>query len=297
MLKNADVALYVAKASGRRNLKVFNAGMRVDVERRHGMISRARRALEEDSIVPYYQPKVELGSGRIAGLEALLRWRHPEQGIQTPDTISAAFEDLALAAEISDRIVERLVVDVRDWLDRGYDFGHVAFNAAAAELRAGDFADRLLERLEKALIPPSAIQMEVTETVFLGRGAEYVHRTLDTLSEAGIRIALDDFGTGYASLSHLKEFPVHLLKIDKSFIRNLRPDTEDGAIVDAVIGLGRSLQIDVIAEGIETVAQRDTLVAMGCLYGQGYLYSRPIPAAQVGRACSPHGLPRIADAA
>ena len=297
LLKNADVALYVAKSSGRKILKIFHPDMRADVELRHGMISKARKALEEDSIIPYYQPKIELATGRIAGFEALLRWRHPRRGIQAPDTIWAAFDDLTLAAEISDRMVDRVVSDVREWLDRGYRFDHVAFNAAAAELRAADFAERLLERLDEAAVPARCIQVEVTETVFLGRGAEYVEHTLKTLSENGIRIALDDFGTGYASLSHLKAFPVDLLKIDRSFVRHLQTTAEDGAIVDAVIGLGKSLRIDVIAEGIETRAQHDSLVALGCKYGQGFLYSRPMAATEVGRICAGDAKGRLAAAA
>ena len=297
LLKNADVALYAAKSSGRRNLKVFNTSMRSDVEQRHKMISTARRALREDTIIPYYQPKVELVSGKLAGFEALLRWRHPDKGIQTPETIRAAFDDLALAAEISDRMIDRVILDVSDWLSRGLDFDHVAFNAGAAELRAGDFAEKLLERMERAEIPARCLQMEITETVFLGRGAEYVERTLKTLSESGILIALDDFGTGYASLSHLKEFPVDFLKIDRSFVRHLQTNLEDSAIVDAVVGLGKSLKIDVIAEGIETRAQHDTLVALGCRYGQGFLYARPMAAARVARLCIEGGLPTIAAAA
>jgi diguanylate cyclase (GGDEF)-like protein len=288
LLKNADIALYAAKSSGRKNLKIFDSSMRFDGERQHLMIAAGRKALRENAILPYYQPKVELASGRIAGFEALLRWRDPGKGIQSPQTIMAAFDDLTLAAEISDRMIDCVIADVGDWLAKGLQFHHVAFNAGAAELRAVDFAERLLERLERAAIPTSCIQMEVTETVILGRGAEYLERTLRTLSEAGIRIALDDFGTGYASLSHLKDFPVDLLKIDRSFVRNLQANAEDAAIVDAVVGLGRSLRIDVIAEGIETRAQHDRLIGLGCRYGQGFLYSRPVAAARVAGLCA-HG--------
>lgn len=280
LLKHSDLALYAAKASGRGVLKLFEPGMRADTQRRHSMISIAKKALSDNLIVPHYQPKVELSSGRIAGFEALLRWRHLRHGIQSPETIKAAFEDLTLAAEISDRMIELVIADVREWLDRGVDFQHVAINAAAAEFRRGDFAERLLDRLERASIPSRCIQLEVTETVFLGRGAEYVERALRTLSRNGVSIALDDFGTGFASLSHLKQFPVHIIKIDRSFIRDLQLDTGDGAIVDAVINLGKSLRIDVVAEGIETAAQHETLLALGCKYGQGFLYGKAEPAWQ-----------------
>ena len=278
LLKYADLALYVAKGSGRGTLKVFEAGMRADAQRRDSMISLARTAIADDLILPYYQPKVEMSTGRVAGFEALLRWRHPRLGLQLPDSIKAAFEDLSIAAEISDRMIERVIADVRSWLDDGIDPGHVAINAAAAEFRRGDFAERLLERMEKAQVPARCIQLEVTETVFLGRGGDYVERALTTLNAHGVAIALDDFGTGFASLSHLKQFPVHIIKIDRSFVRDLQLDGGDGAIVDAVISLGRSLSIDVVAEGIETAAQHDTLLALGCKYGQGFLYGRAEPA-------------------
>jgi EAL domain-containing protein (putative c-di-GMP-specific phosphodiesterase class I) len=173
---------------------------------------------------------------------------------------------------------DRVLADVGDWLKAGVEFGHVAINSAAAEFRRGDFAERLLERMDAASIPHRCIQLEVTETVFLGRGAEYVERALQTLSAAGVAIALDDFGTGFASLSHLKQFPVHIIKIDRSFVRDLQLDGGDGAIVDAVISLGKSLRIDVVAEGIETAAQHDTLLALGCRYGQGFLYGKAEPA-------------------
>ncbi|WP_114955126.1 putative bifunctional diguanylate cyclase/phosphodiesterase [Sphingosinicella terrae] len=286
LLKYADVALYVAKSSGRRNLKIFDPRMLSAVEVRHGMVSTARQALKSGSIVPYYQPKIELASGRVAGFEALLRWRDPARGMQTPDTIMAAFEDAGVASAISNRMIDSVLTDVRQWLDRGVAFDHVAFNASATELRAPDFAERLIERLHRAAIPARCVQIEVTETVFLGRGAEAVEGTLRSLSSAGVRIGLDDFGTGFASLSHLKSFPVDLLKIDRSFIRNLQTDLEDGAIVDAVIGLGRSLRIEVVAEGVETAAQHETLAALGCRYGQGFLYSRPVAAEEVIGLCS-----------
>jgi diguanylate cyclase (GGDEF)-like protein/PAS domain S-box-containing protein len=296
LMKHADIALYVAKASGRGNLKLFHAHMRAEMQNRISMLALARNAIDKDWIVPFYQPKLDLRTGRVAGFEALLRWRHPGRGIQGPETISAAFEDLTIAGGISDRMVDKVIEDVRRWRGEGVDFRHVAINASAAEFRSGDFAERLLERLEKAQVPPSCLQLEVTETVFLGRGAESVERTLRMLSQAGITIALDDFGTGYASLSHLKQFPVDLLKIDRSFVRDLGQQPDAAAIVRAVINLGHSLEIEIVAEGIETAAQEARLLAQGCDYGQGYLYSPAVPAAEVAailaRLAEPERLPR-----
>jgi diguanylate cyclase (GGDEF)-like protein/PAS domain S-box-containing protein len=281
LMKHADIALYVAKAAGRGNLKLFQPAMRSEMQNRISMLALARDAIEKHWITPFYQPKVDLRTGAVAGFEALLRWRHPGKGFQSPDTIAAAFEDLTIATGLSDRMIEGVIADVRSWLDSDVRFGHVAINAAAAEFRTGDFAERLLERLEAAGVPPRVIQLEVTETVFLGRGADCVERTLKTLSAAGVTIALDDFGTGYASLSHLKQFPVDLLKIDKSFVRDLCLTPDAAAIIRAVIHLGHSLDVRIVAEGIETRAQAASLLAQGCDFGQGYLYSRAVPAAEV----------------
>lgn len=281
LLKNADVALYAAKDAGRGTFRLFEPSFRAEMQRRNSMLSLARDAISEERILPFYQPKVDLRTGRLHGFEALLRWDHPEKGIQSPATIDAAFKDFGLAAAISDRMIAQVIHDMRGWLDRGLQFDHVAVNAAAAEFRRGDFAERLLGQMRAAGIPAENIQIEVTETVFLGRGAEYVERALKELSSAGVKIALDDFGTGYASLSHLKQFPVNIIKIDRSFIRDLHEDPEDEAIVRAVISLGRSLDIAIVAEGIETLAQSAFLRKFDCGYGQGFLFGAAAPAAEV----------------
>lgn len=281
LLKNADIALYAAKIQDRGRIAVFKAAMRAEMQIRSSKLSMARHALQEDLIVPYYQPKVELRSGKLIGFEALLRWRDPRRGIQLPGSIDAAFEDLELARELTGRMVSQALSDIRRWLDAGLDFGHVAVNASAADFKDEAFATRLLERLEASRIPTKCVQVEVTETVFLGRGAEYVERALKTLSTSGIKIALDDFGTGYASLSHLKQFPVDIVKIDRSFLRDVQTSAENAAIIRTVLSLGRSLDLDVIAEGIETAEQEDYLISQGCQFGQGYLYGKASAASRV----------------
>jgi EAL domain-containing protein (putative c-di-GMP-specific phosphodiesterase class I) len=291
LLKNADVALYAAKAAGRANLKLFRSEMRREMQQRLSMLNLARDALAHRRILPFYQPKLDLRTGRVAGFEALLRWQHPMMGAQSPATISAAFEDLSLAAEISDQMVSAVIADLVRWRDEGLDVGHVALNAAAAEFRRGDFADKLLERLHIAGLPPSLLQVEVTETVFLGRGAECVERALKLLSGAGVGIALDDFGTGYASLSHLKQFPVDFIKIDRSFVRDLEDDPDDAAIIDAVVNLGRSLGIRTVAEGVENERQHEFLLALGCDLGQGFLYGKAAEAGAVAATLAPRTVP------
>jgi diguanylate cyclase (GGDEF)-like protein/PAS domain S-box-containing protein len=281
MLKNADIALYAAKAAGRGIVTRFEPHMRDDVQRRNSMVQLARNALGDDRIVPYYQPKLDLANRTLAGFEALLRWRTPRGRIGTPASLEAAFEDSEVAAQISDRMIDRVITDMRGWLDRGVDFGSVAVNASAAEFRRDNFAERVLEQLRRADIPTRCFQLEITETVFLGRGAEYVHRALALLNMRGVKIALDDFGTGYASLRHLKQFPVDILKIDQGFVRDMTLDPGDEAIIHAVINLGDSLGIKIVAEGIETIEQERRLVELGCNFGQGFLFSRAVSAKRV----------------
>jgi diguanylate cyclase (GGDEF)-like protein/PAS domain S-box-containing protein len=278
LLKSADMALYAAKGAGRGIARMFDPSIRDHMQKRVSMLALGRKALQDGQIFPYYQPKVDLQTGEVSGFEALLRWRHPRRGICLPGTIAACFEDYDLANEISDRIIDCAIADMRAWLDQGLAFGSIAINAGASEFRSGKFAASILRRLEQAKVPTSCFQLEVTETVFLGRGAECVENDLKLLSSQGVKIALDDFGTGFASLRHLKQFPVHIIKIDKSFVSDMNRLQDDAAIVRAVINLGQSLGMDVVAEGIETVNQAAELRQMGCGYGQGFLFSKAIPA-------------------
>ena len=284
LLKSADIALYAAKAQARGSLATFEPQMRADLQRRSSMLSIARDVVRDDRVMPFYQPKVALDSGHVCGFEALLRWRHPLLGPQSPATIAAAFEDLELAVDLSERMLERIVGDMRRWLDDGVEFGRIAFNLSPAEFRREDLADRILGRLARAQVPVERLELEVTETVFVGRGAECVATTLETFSRAGVHIALDDFGTGYASLTHLKAFPVHTIKIDRSFVSNLDTDAGDAAIIDAVVALGHRLGMTVVAEGVETAAQARYLLTQGCDMAQGYLFGESVPRERVPAA-------------
>jgi diguanylate cyclase (GGDEF)-like protein/PAS domain S-box-containing protein len=281
LLKSADIALYVAKASERGAFKKFEHKHRAGLRQRAEMVSIARSALNEGRVVPFYQPKLALRDRSIDGFEALARWRHPNGSMQLPGTIAAAFEDLEVATAISRTMIDAVIGDMQHWLDRGLAFGHVAVNAGAAEFRSDNFAEDLLARLDRAGIPTSRFQLEVTETVFLGQGAESVERALKLLDAEGMRIALDDFGTGYASLRQLRHFPVHVLKIDQGFVEGMLGNAADAAIISAVVNLGKSLSIGVVAEGIETLEQEARLRELGCEFGQGYLYSKAVPSASV----------------
>ncbi|MFT3966855.1 MAG: EAL domain-containing protein [Sphingobium sp.] len=277
LLKAADLALYASKAKGRGRLTLFHPSLRAEAQQRSSMIQLARDAVEHDLITPYYQPRVDLATGRVLGYEALLRWHHPRLGVQLPGSIAAAFDHAEIAVALTETMLAAVTRDIRAWLDAGRDPGRVAMNASAADFLRGDFADYVLDALSRAGVPTRNFEIEVTETVFLGRGAEHVEGTLARFAAAGVRIALDDFGTGYASLSHLKQYPVDVLKIDRSFVRNLERDSGDVAIIDAIVKLGSSLGLEVVAEGVETEMQKDILLRHGCMIGQGFLLGYPEP--------------------
>jgi diguanylate cyclase (GGDEF)-like protein/PAS domain S-box-containing protein len=278
LLKAADIALYVGKHGQRGSVSLFHPSMRAGMQRRASMLNVARMAVRERRIIPFYQPKVVLADGSLAGFEALLRWRHHSLGIQTPDTVAAAFEDVNLAIAISDTMIEGVAHDLRKWLDRGFEPGRIAINLSPAEFRQDQLADRVLEPFHRLDIPLDRLELEITETVLLARDVERVSNSLARFHQAGVKIALDDFGTGYASLTHLKEFPVDVIKIDRGFVGNLYEGSDDAAIVEAIIGLARGMGMEVVAEGIEDERQARFLAERGCTYGQGYLFSRPLSA-------------------
>ncbi|MBM6593321.1 putative bifunctional diguanylate cyclase/phosphodiesterase [Microvirga pudoricolor] len=281
LMKDADLALYSAKAQGRNRAVLFSPDMRNLVEHRATMTRDIQEALQEGQIVPFYQPKVNLVTGEVIGFEALARWDHPQQGLLSPSAFPLAFNDPELSALMGEHIVRQVAADIRRWLDQGVKCGRVAVNLSTSQFSWIGLSRRFLDILEAAGVPPHYLDVEITETVFLGRASVHVMTALQQFHEHGIRIALDDFGTGYASLIHLKQFPVDDIKIDQSFIRDVDRDSESAAIVVAVIDLGKSLCMDVIAEGVETVEQALFLRDHGCPFVQGNLYSLPLRAEAV----------------
>ena len=277
MIKNADIALYRAKDEGRNRSVVFDPSMRSALEQRIELLRDVRAAITAKEFVLYYQPVVDIESHSVVGFEALMRWDHPEQGVLTPDRFMAAFEDQDLSLKLGDLAFETSLKQMRDWIDAGVEFGRVAVNISAAQFRSGRLAEEVQERLARWNVPCSRLTIEVTENVYMGWGAEMVADTVRALHKAGVMIALDDFGTGYASLANLRQFPIDRLKIDKSFVQNI----EDAAIVKAVITLGTSMGMKVVAEGVEDQAQLDALAGYGCDQIQGYHFSRPMPADRV----------------
>ncbi|GAA3894500.1 EAL domain-containing protein [Sphingomonas limnosediminicola] len=271
LFKLADTALYALKAEGRGGTKLFHSYMREEAQRAASQLNLARLAVTDASVRPHYQPKIRLSTGEIAGFEALLRWEHPTQGLQLPETIEEAFKDYELASKIGSLMHAKVMSDLHSWRRCDVNFGRISINASPAEFLRDDYAERLLETLATRGLPPTCLEIEITEHVLMAQGSKYVSRALAALKNAGITIALDDFGTGHSSLSHLRDFPVDVVKIDKSFVKQMTLDPQIVAIVTAVINLAKSLQIESVAEGVETKDQADLLLAAGCGLAQGFL--------------------------
>ena len=253
-----------------------------------------KTAIAQRQFVPFYQPQISIHSGRICGFEALARWRQPQRGLLGPVIFGSAFDNHELAIAIGRQLFAQIIADIRIWTDIGLPFGRIAVNASAAELDHPDYARWVLAELEAAAVPASMIEIEVTEGVLFGKTVDRVQANLRCLHEAGMRIALDDFGTGYASLTHLKQFPIGVLKIDRSFIRNIESSGADASIVTAVIEMARGLDIEVVAEGIERPFQYDFLRRAGCDGGQGYLFAKPMAGGDVPHFVeSRNALPRL----
>lgn len=281
LMKDADIALYRAKESGRSRAVIYTSAARDVMERRVSILREVRQGLALSEFVPHYQPKISLKTGEIVGFEALARWRHPRLGLLTPAYFGSAFDDHDLSGAMAASIIRQVAMDMRRWLDQDLEFGRVAVNLASADFSDKALATKMLAILRQARVPASRLEIEVTETVLLGRQTQDSAAILKEFHEAGISIALDDFGTGFASLTHLKQFPVDHIKIDQSFIRNLETDKADMAIVIAVVSLGRSLGMTITAEGVEKVGQASRLRELGCDYVQGYLYAKPAVAQRV----------------
>ncbi|CUA86953.1 PAS domain S-box/diguanylate cyclase (GGDEF) domain [Chelatococcus sambhunathii] len=281
LLKSADIALYRAKAEGRNRFVTYTPALRAAVEERIALVEDVRRGLRAREIVPYYQPKVCLASGRIVGFEALARWNHPDRGLLTPASFSVAFEDPELSRALGEQVLACVTADMRHWLDHGLAPVQVAVNVSPAEFSDRRLASSIMEMLDRRGIPARWIEVEITEAVFLDQMLADAAATLQELHAAGFSIALDDFGTGYASLSHLKRFPIDHIKIDKSFIHEIERNEDDEAIVSAVIHLGHRMKMQITAEGVETLSQASRLHELGCDNAQGHLYAGAMSACDV----------------
>jgi diguanylate cyclase (GGDEF)-like protein/PAS domain S-box-containing protein len=278
LLGNADLALHKAKASGRGKYVFFDRGLRNELETRVSLERQLERAVEADEFELYYQPQVDLASGKLIAVEALIRWRHPDRGIVAPDDFMPAVNASPLSDTVAQWVLETACQQARQWQEEGHRI-RIAVNLAPSQLQSDDLAPAVLSILHGTGLAPDLLELEITEDI-LFRDDLRALEVFRQIRDLGVNIAFDDFGTGYASLTYLKKFCFERLKIDRGFVRDLRVDPYDAAIVATTIELGNRLGLKVVAEGIEDRATADLLLKMGCKEGQGFYFGRPMPVAQ-----------------
>jgi diguanylate cyclase (GGDEF)-like protein len=276
LLRQADQAMYQAKLAGKSRYHFFDADQDSSLRGHHESVERIRLALERREFVLYYQPKVNMRSGKVVGAEALIRWQHPERGLLSPALFLPVIEDDPLAIAIGEWVIDTALQQIEVWRDAGLDLP-VSVNVGARQLQQPDFMDHLQALLAAhPRVAPSRLELEILETSALNDMAQ-VSAVIEACSQRGVTFALDDFGTGYSSLTYLKRLRVTLLKIDQSFVRDMLDDPDDLNILAGVIGLADAFKRGVIAEGVETVAHGTALLHMGCELAQGFGIARPMP--------------------
>jgi diguanylate cyclase (GGDEF)-like protein/PAS domain S-box-containing protein len=282
LIKNADLAMYQAKENGRNNYQFFEKDMNVRALERQSVEENLCFALDREELVMHYQPKINLKTGEITGVEALIRWQHPERGLIGPLQFISVAEDCGLMLPIGNWVLRESCRQAKAWQDAGLRPIEMAVNVSSVEFRNEDFLEGVRTILEETGLSPHYLGLELTESVLM-QHAEFTVPVLKKLKAMGVRLAIDDFGTGYSSLSYLRQFPIDTLKVDQSFVNGINADTDDATIINAVINMGSNLKHRVIAEGVETVEQVAFLQAHGCDEGQGFYFSRPVPAPQFAK--------------
>lgn len=280
LIKNADAAMYKAKDKGRHNYHFYTKELTSSAYNRVMLETSLRQAIENNELTIYYQPQISLKDRKVYGVEALVRWEHPELGLLTPEKFLQIAEDSRLIVPLGKWILLTACTQMAQWKKEGIDIQLVAVNLAEAQIRDPNLVDTVKEILDKSDCSCEQLELEITET-FIMKETEHSINTLNALRDMGVSLAIDDFGTGYSSLSYLKKLPVNKLKIDRSFVADITSDNEDAAIIRAIIALGSSMNLDIIAEGIETKSQETFLKDHACQYGQGFLYAKPMPAEKI----------------
>ena len=275
LIKSADTAMYHAKGKGRNNYQFFKSEMNTRAVERLIIENNLRLALEKQQFILYYQPKVNLNTGQITGVEALLRWQHDEWGEVVPDIFVPVAEDTGLIIPIGRWVLRQACMQAKIWQGAGLQDITLAINISAQEFLQKDFVAGVRAILIETGLAAHFLELEITESVLM-RDAECSKNILQQLKKMGIKLAVDDFGTGYSSLSYLQRFPIDVLKIDRSFVQNIESAKDDGIIVSAIISMGNSLKLKVVAEGVETPSQLAFLKARQCEEGQGYFFSHPL---------------------
>jgi EAL domain-containing protein (putative c-di-GMP-specific phosphodiesterase class I) len=277
---HAEAALHQAKQQGRGLLRFFSPEMSQRARERLRLEAELRHAIEHDELLLYYQPQIDLKSGEIVGLEALVRWRHPQRGLVPPGEFIPLAEESGLVVELGAWVLCRACRQIRTWLEAGLAPRQTAVNVSAVQLSRGNLVEHVSKTLCETGIPPERLELEITES-FVMADRDQSFKSLAGLRELGVRLSIDDFGTGYSSLAYLQQIAVQKLKIDLSFVRDVTTNSGNASIVRAIIALGHSLGLGVLAEGVESVNQADYLRALDCDTIQGYLISRPLPVEEI----------------
>lgn len=281
LMRNADLALYDAKDKGKSTAREYRSEMKDRFYQRQALFNEFRVALKSSQILPFYQPIICTNSGRVAGIEALVRWQHPKRGLISASDFSAVFEDRQICEAIGCQMIERVTADMANWKKTNVPFERVGFNVNAANLLRSGFVLDIVSLLAKRGLSPRELAIEVTEKTTFGTNSKALFDKLHELREMGCEVVLDDFGTGYSSITHLKELPYTFLKIARAFISNIAEDPEDQAIVSSLIDLGKSLNYKVVAEGVETYEQYEKIKELGFHLSQGYYFSEPVSAEEL----------------
>jgi diguanylate cyclase (GGDEF)-like protein/PAS domain S-box-containing protein len=276
LLKNADTAMYHAKDQGKDNYQFFSSSMNASAFHKLTLETGLRHALERNELILHYQPKVDIATRRIDGFEALVRWQHPDLGLVSPGEFIPLAEETGLIVPIGEWVLDTAARQTAAWQAAGFDRASVAVNLATPNFVQGKVVAQVARVIAATGLPPGSLEIEVTESVLMSDAATAIE-TMRELRALGVKLSIDDFGTGYSSLSYLKKLPIGTLKIDRSFIRDVMSNPEDAAITTAIIAMARSLNLSVVAEGVETEEQAGFLLRCGCPLMQGYLFSRPVP--------------------
>jgi diguanylate cyclase (GGDEF)-like protein len=282
LLRNADAAMYHAKEQGRNNYQFYAASMNEVALQRLILETRLRRALERGEFEVHYQPKLGRDGRRVAGMEALARWRDPELGVVLPGEFIPIAEETGLIGALGDFVLRRSCEDRKRWTEAGFPAVPVAVNLSAHQFRGGHLAERVTRILEETGLAPGLLELEITESTLLHDEATVV-AALEQLRARGVRVAVDDFGTGYSSLAYLRKLPVDALKIDRGFVHGISDNSDEAALTAAIVTMGHALGLRVVAEGVETERQHALLDGWGCDEYQGFLFAHPMPDAALAR--------------
>jgi len=282
LLRNADSAMYKAKENGRNNFSFYTQAMTDEIQKKVILENHLRQALHNDELFFCYQAQYDINSKQMVGLEALARWRHPQQGLISPDDFIPVAEQSGLIEELGRWSLQHLFLQGKLWLDQGFNFGRLSINISGRQLQNKTLYQDLMNTLTDTGFPSNKLTLEVTESSLMENMQQAIV-ILTQLKAQGINIAIDDFGTGYSSLSYLKRLPINELKIDRAFIRDIPEDKDDVAIVNTIISLAKNLGLTVVAEDVETVEQVNFLQTANCYIVQGYYFSKPITAEEWNR--------------